>query len=76
MLSFIYRITVDFEKRNGIAPNLLYLNESHARCLIAEFDETLGFDDIKEMLGMEIVIRREVVHPNVLWTAALAQKAG
>ena len=68
MLSFIYRLARDFEKEHGVPPNLLYLNPTHLQFLRAQLDETWPLDNIVNLLGMEIMVSSEVVHPHVVWT--------
>lgn len=68
MLSFIYRLVRDFEKEHGIRPNLLYINPSHLQSLHEQLDSNEQLDRLVDLIGMEIVITREVVHPHVAWT--------
>lgn len=68
MLSFIYRLTRDFEKEHGIHPNLLYLNTTHLRFLRQQLSREAQLDDIVRQLGMEIIVTDEVIHPHVVWT--------
>ena len=67
MLSFIYRLVRDFEQEHGIHPNLLYLNSTHLRFLREQLDEQ-QLDNIVKLLGMEIMVTNEVIHPHVVWT--------
>ena len=76
MLSFIYRLIRDFEQEHGIEPNVLYINEVHAHYLRNGFDEHFSYQTIRDILRMELVISREVVHPNVAWSASVARQAG
>lgn len=68
MLSFIYRLIHDFEKEHGIRPNLLYVNPIHLQVLKNQLDAESQLDDIVELLGMEIMVTSEVIHPHVVWT--------
>jgi hypothetical protein len=68
MLSFIYRLVRDFEKEHGLHPNLLYLNPVHLHTLQQQLDSHAQFDELVKMLGMEIVVTQEAVHPHVAWT--------
>ncbi|MCW9029275.1 MAG: hypothetical protein OQJ80_10115 [Kangiella sp.] len=68
MLSFIYRLSRDFEKEHGIHPNLLYLNPEHLKFLREQLDNEAQLDNIVKLLGMEIMITSEVIHPHVVWT--------
>ena len=68
MLSFIYRLSRDFENEHGIHPNLLYLNPSHLKFLREQLDNEAQLDNIVKILGMEIMVTTEVIHPHVVWT--------
>ena len=68
MLSFIYRLSRDFEKEHGIHPNLLYLNPTHLQFLREQLDNEEQLDNIVKLLGMEIMVTNEVIHPHVVWT--------
>jgi len=68
MLSFIYRIATEYEKNHGFQANLLYLNQEHFDCLCDELSEIKDLGDICLLLGMQIVLERELVHPHVYWS--------
>lgn len=73
MLSFIYRLARDFEKEHGIHPNLLYLSPTHLQFLREQLERD-ELDDIVRLLGMEIMITSEVIHPHVVWTHLPSQR--
>jgi len=68
MLGFIIRLISSFEKEHGFRPNLLYINRTHSQYLIEAFDETFSFNQIAEMLEMEIIVEHEATHPYVAWS--------
>lgn len=68
MLNFIYRLVREFEREHGIQPNLLYLNRFHAEHLKLAFDESLTMPQIRKILGMEMVVENDIMHPRVAWT--------
>lgn len=68
MLSFIYRLVRDFEKEHGIHPNLLYLNPNHLQFLREQLNDEVQMDRIVDLLGMEVMITAEAIHPHVAWT--------
>jgi hypothetical protein len=68
MLSFIYRLVRDFEKEHGIHPNLLYLNQTHLQSLYQQLESDEQLDRLVSLLGMEIILTQEVMHPHVAWT--------
>lgn len=75
MLSFIYRLVNDFEHNHGVRPNLLYLNQEHVSHLQDGFSEEFDLRRITEMLGMEIIIDKGVIHPHVAWTRLYEKRA-
>ena len=68
MLSFIYRLANDFEQEQGFRPNVLSLNIQHFGCLQAELAAIPDLDAMSRLLGMEIVVDDELVHPHVYWS--------
>lgn len=70
MLGHIYQLISGFKKEHGVLPNTLYLNELHYEHLKAAFDARFSHGQIIEVLQMEMVIDREIMHPHVAWTQA------
>lgn len=75
MLSYIFRLIRDFEHEHGIQPNLLYLNQFHARHLHNSLESQLSYQSVCDLLQMELVIDQEIVHPHVAWTQAAQRMA-
>ena len=69
MLSFVYRLVRSFEQEHGVPPNLLYLSPTHLHSLKEQLDACEQMDDIVNLLGMEIVVTDETMHPHVAWTS-------
>ncbi len=69
MLSFVYRLVRSFEQEHGVHPNLLYLSSVHMQSLREQLDACDQMDDIVNLLGMEIIITDETMHPHVAWTS-------
>lgn len=67
MLSFIYRVSQQFESEHGFSPNTLYMNYAHLECLKQQLENPNDFVAVTDLLGMELVISQETVHPNVAW---------
>ena len=65
MLSYIYRIACHFEHSHGIRPNLLYLNQIHLHHLKEQLEEIESLDEMAKLLGMEIIVTSEAIHPHV-----------
>ena len=75
MLSFIYRLATDFEQAHAVRPNILYLNPTHMAALRESFATPDDLDKILEVLGMDIILEREIVHPQVAWTPTARARA-
>jgi len=74
MLSFVYRLVRSFEQEHGIHPNLLYLSPAHMQLLREQLDACEQLDDIVNLLGMEIIVTDESMHPHVAWTSTQWQR--
>lgn len=70
MLGFIYRLIRDFKNAHGILPNVLYISPFHQKHLVAAFSPDYSMQEISSMLGMEMVINSDVMHPHVAWLQA------
>ena len=68
MLSFIYRLAYDYERKHGHHPNLLYLNREHYAHIRSELAEIKGLENISQLLGMEVVLDPDSIHPHVYWS--------
>lgn len=75
MLDHLYRLITGFEQEHGVLPNTLYMNEAHCAHLKAAFAEQFSLGQIMEVLQMEMIIDREIVHPHVAWTQAADRAA-
>ena len=69
MLSYIYQIASRFEKNHGVAPTLIYLNQAQYRQLREDMVGIPDLQSVVSLLGMEIVISEETIHPHVTWSA-------
>ncbi|WP_455198855.1 hypothetical protein [Kaarinaea lacus] len=67
MLSFIYNVSQKFEKTHGYSPNTLYMNYAHLECLKQQLENPLDFEAITSLLGMELIIAQDAIHPTVSW---------
>ncbi len=77
MLSYIIRLTTDFEREHGTKPTLLYLSPDQMRHLQQDFDPRFDLEAIMDMLGMEVLIDPAVLHPHVaLVQPAARRRAG
>ena len=73
MLSFLYRIFVDFECQHGIAPNLLYLNYQHFEQLRNSLPGLRDTSELLRRLDMELILQNDVRHPRVAWSSVRAR---
>ena len=67
MLSFIYSVSQKFEQRHGYSPNTLQMNYAHLECLKQQLDNPGDFESVTSLLGMELIITQDAVHPTVSW---------
>ena len=67
MLSYVYQVASQFEMEHGFSPNLIYMNYTHLECLKQEMEDPMDLDSIVQLLGMEIIVHQDVVHPTVSW---------
>jgi len=75
MLSYLYKVSCNFERQHGYAPNLLYLSNQHFEQLKAELADIPQLADLTLFLGMELVISSDCLHPEVVWSAVEWQRA-
>ncbi|MHB8744909.1 MAG: hypothetical protein ACYC7I_00060 [Gammaproteobacteria bacterium] len=75
MLSYFYQLAVSFERDHGLRPNRLYLNPTHLAYLKETFPDPSDFANILRLLEMELIIDREIVHPQVAWASAAHRRA-
>jgi len=73
MLSHLYRIFSDFERRHGICPNLLYLNYHHYHELKRALPGLETTAELLQRLNMEIILQRDIIHPRVAWSSVRAR---
>ena len=67
MLSYIYQISQKYEKEHGFGPNTLFMNYAHLECLKQQLQDPMDFDAVTNLLGMELVIAQDAIHPTVGW---------
>lgn len=75
MLSYIMRLVDNFQHEHGCRPNLLYLNTVQVQHLKANFSDEFSLQNLCNMLEMELVIDREVIHPHVAWVQSASKLA-
>lgn len=75
MLSYIYRLMVNFEHKHGLSPNLLYINQKHFEHLKDSLADDTSPGAIFDLLKMEMVVDSEVVHPYVVWAQSVSRLA-
>lgn len=65
MLSFIYRLAMDFQRAHGERPNMLYLNRFHFERMREGFADPDDVETMMHVLGMTIMITEEAVNPRL-----------
>lgn len=73
MLSHLYQIASSFERRHGIAPNLLYLNYRHFEQLKQALPGLQPTEMLLQRLDMNIILQKDVIHPRVAWSPVRAR---
>lgn len=66
MISTINRLTREFEAKHGYRPNLLYVNAEKLELLKEQFSEP-QIDIISQLIGMEIIIVKDLKECYVSW---------
>jgi hypothetical protein len=67
MLSFINGLVFEFERQHGFRPNVVYLSASHLDHLHHDLDVAVVPGGMPRILGMEMVVTSDIVHPHVAW---------
>jgi hypothetical protein len=67
MLSFINSLVFEFERQHGFRPNVVYLSGSHLDHLRQDLEGALAPAGLARILGMEVVVTSDIVHPHVAW---------
>lgn len=65
MLSFIYRLAMDFQRTHGEKPNMLYLNRFHFEHLRTGFEDPEDVETMMLTLGMTIMITEDAINPRL-----------
>ncbi len=74
MLSYIFRICVQFESDHGYRPGLLYLGPAHYQRLREELAGIPRLDEVSRLLGMDIIVTAEATHPRVVCSPTERQR--
>jgi hypothetical protein len=74
MLSFLYRLRQSFEAEHGYRPNTVIMNAGHYRLLQASLPAVGDYTELRQLLGMDVMLNPDCVHPHVAWTPP-AQRA-
>jgi hypothetical protein len=65
MLSHIVSMVSTYEQHHGVRPNLVYMNETHYGYLREELPGVRDHHDVVTILGVDIALSDEVIHPQV-----------
>lgn len=67
MLSFLYRIARSYQQEHGYRPNAVVMSKAHFRELQKSLPEITDYADLSRLLGMEVVLSEDCIHPHVAW---------
>ena len=67
MLSFLYRLMRAFRREHGYGPNVVVMNAAHYRLLQENLAGVHDHAGLGRLLGMEIILSEDCVHPHVGW---------
>jgi hypothetical protein len=70
MLSYLYRLAMQFESEHGCRPNLLYISPRHFECLCTDLAGIPGLGELVRFLGMEVVVTSGIGHPHLSYFQA------
>ena len=76
MLSFLYRLMRSFREEHGYRPNVVVMSSRHFRLLQENLAELEEYPEISRLLGMEIMLSEECVHPHVGWMPQAKRATG
>ncbi len=68
MLSFINQSVERFTNQHGTHPNLIYMSHDHFEQLRHELSPSLDIETLNRLLGMDIVLSHDHIHPQVAWS--------
>ena len=68
MLSFLYRLARSFQDEHGYRPNTVVMNAQHYQLLQQSVPEVSDYTGLTGLLGMEIMLSDDCVHPHVAWS--------
>jgi hypothetical protein len=67
MLSFLYRLARSYQQEHGYRPNAVVMSKAHFRLLQESLPEIADYTDLARLLGMEVVLSEDCIHPHVAW---------
>ena len=76
MLSFLYRIARSYQQEHGYRPNAVVMSKTHFRLLQASLPEISDYADLSRLLGMDVVLSEDCIHPHVSWMSMARRAAG
>jgi len=67
MLSFLYRLMRTFRREHGYPPNVVFMSARHYGLLQENLAAMSDYPQIRRLLGMEIILSEDCIHPHVGW---------
>ena len=74
MLSHIVSLVSKYEDRHGLRPNVIYMNETHYGYLREELPGVRDHNDVVAILGVDIALNDEAMHPQVATVRFASEK--
>lgn len=73
MLSFLYRLVIEFRRVHGFLPNRAEMSQDHYQALLQNLSGLSGKQDAARFLMMDILISTESTHPHVFWSESASR---
>lgn len=64
MLSHIVTLVNNYERRHGVRPNVVYMNETHYGYLREELPFVRDHNDVVAILGVDIALSDDALNPH------------
>lgn len=76
MLSFLYRLARTYRQEHGYRPNIVIMSTLHFRLLQGSLPEIADYSDLSRLLGMDVMLSEDCLHPHVAWMPLARRAAG
>lgn len=76
MLSFLYRLARTYQQEHGYRPNTVIMSSIHFRILQQSLPEITDYADLSRLLGMDVMLSEDSLHPHVAWIPLARRSTG